>query len=300
MQTATGIKDTYQMYFIDKLLNSYGCQRGNNKKVAPNAAIETLPARTTSGVWRIKNTPVEILHVVLLGFVLYLWQDVIKNQLKDKADKKQLLTAWLSSVCVEGLGLDALLSDMLVHYYGSLTGGDFHKVVQVAPFLLHGLGSEECYAIWITLSIEASSPDLAAQNLESREVSFMLEIQNFLLHATNWSICWFNKPKFHILVHILGHIHHMGPAMLFATETFESYNAVIHEKSVHSNQQSSSRDIALAFAQGSQIRHMLSGRRFLVEVSAEDEESHQDLEDFALPHSQRSTRIQWYLKKEMF
>ncbi|KAK1226230.1 hypothetical protein PQX77_010812 [Marasmius sp. AFHP31] len=307
MRTATGIKDTYQMYFVDKLLNSHGRRRGINKRRALDAAIETLPARTTSGVWRIKSlnphtdTPVEILHVVLLGFVKYLWRDVIKNQLKDKLDKKQLLTARLSSVWVEGLGLDALLSDTLVHYYGSLTGGDFRKVVQVAPFVLHGLVSEECYATWVALSKLVPliwQPEIS--DLEKYLSSVTLEIQNFLLHAAHWSIRWFNKPKFHILIHIPEHIRRMGPAMLFATETFESYNAVIREKSVHSNRQSPSRDIALAFAQGSRIRHMLSGGRFLVKVSAEDEESRQDLEDFTLPQSQRSTRVQRYFKKEMF
>ena len=51
--------------------------------------------------------------------------------------------------------------------------------------------------------------------------------------------------------------------MLFATEAFESFNAVIRAKSVHSNRQAPSRDIALAFAQGNRIRHLLSGGYFL-------------------------------------
>jgi hypothetical protein len=51
--------------------------------------------------------------------------------------------------------------------------------------------------------------------------------------------------------------------MLFATEAFESFNAVIRAKSVHSNRQAPSRDIAMAFAQGNRIRHLLSGGYFL-------------------------------------
>ena len=51
--------------------------------------------------------------------------------------------------------------------------------------------------------------------------------------------------------------------MLFATEAFESFNAVIRAKSVHSNRQAPSRDIAMAFAQGNRIRHLLSGGCFL-------------------------------------
>ena len=58
------------------------------------------------------------------------------------------------------------------------------------------------------------------------------------------------------------HIRRFGPAILFATEAFESFNAVIRAKSVHSNRQAPSRDIALAFAQGNRIRHLLSGGLF--------------------------------------
>lgn len=59
------------------------------------------------------------------------------------------------------------------------------------------------------------------------------------------------------------HIRKLGPASLFATEAFESFNAVIRAKSVHSNRQAPLRDIARAFAQGNRIRHLLSGGCFM-------------------------------------
>ncbi|KAF6742725.1 hypothetical protein DFP72DRAFT_829964, partial [Ephemerocybe angulata] len=58
-----------------------------------------------------------------------------------------------------------------------------------------------------------------------------------------WTSAWFNN-KFHIIIHLPDHIVHFGPAILFATEAFESFNAVIRAKSVHSNRQAPSRDIA--------------------------------------------------------
>jgi len=85
------------------------------------------------------------------------------------------------------------------------------------------------------------------------------EISDFLLRTARWTTGWFNKPKFHIILHLVEHIRRFGPAILFATEAFESFNAVIRAKSVHSNRQAPSRDIALAFAQGNRIRHLLSG-----------------------------------------
>lgn len=49
--------------------------------------------------------------------------------------------------------------------------------------------------------------------------------------------------------------------MLFATEAFESFNAVIRAKSVHSNRLAPSRDIAIMFAHNNRVRHLLSGGR---------------------------------------
>ncbi|KAK1236064.1 hypothetical protein PQX77_000704 [Marasmius sp. AFHP31] len=160
MRTESGVKDTYQMFFIERLVNSYKNRRGDNRQRALNTAVTELPVHMTSPVWRIRgldphsDTPVEILHVVLLGFVKYLWRDVIKNQIKQKDPKKKELAARLSSVGLQGLGLDSekLPGDTCVNYYGSLNGGDFRKLVQVAPFVLHGLVSDECYATWISLS----------------------------------------------------------------------------------------------------------------------------------------------------
>lgn len=60
----------------------------------------------------------------------------------------------------------------------------------------------------------------------------------------------------------MDHIHRFGPAILFATEAFESFNAIIRVKSVHSNCHAPSRDIGQAFAQGNRIRHLLSGGLF--------------------------------------
>ncbi|KIY43178.1 hypothetical protein FISHEDRAFT_22939, partial [Fistulina hepatica ATCC 64428] len=83
-------------------------------------------------------------------------------------------------------------------------------------------------------------------------------INHFLLTTAAWSCRWFLKPKFHIITHLPDHVLRFGPLMLFATEAFESFNAVIHGKSVHSNQQAPSHDIAHVFAQCNCVRHILS------------------------------------------
>ena len=73
---------------------------------------------------------------------------------------------------------------------------------------------------------------------------------------------WLNKPKFHILLHLVTHVCRFGLAILFATEVFKSYNAIIRDLSIHSNRLAPSRDIGKAFAQTTRIRHFLSGGLF--------------------------------------
>ncbi|PBK63272.1 hypothetical protein ARMSODRAFT_1024021 [Armillaria solidipes] len=254
MWTESGVKDTYQLHFLQHLQNSFKKKRGAmNRQKALDEEIAALPENTSSPVWRIKgldphrNTPMEILHVILLGFVKYFWQDLIHNQLKGKEDKKALLETRLSSLDVSGLGISPLAGHTLVTYAGSLTGRDFRAIAQVAPYVIYDLVSEECCDAWISLS--KMIPLIWQPQIDN--------LDSFLATLTN-------EPKFHILVHLPEHVRRFGPAMLFVTEAFESLNAIIRAKSVHSNRHAPSRDIGHAFAQGNQVRHLLSGGLFLL------------------------------------
>lgn len=176
MRTASGIKDTFQLVFLEKLFDSYKSKRGRPaRQAALNAAREKLPKNTISPVWRIEgeflpfyfrltcfdfrpgldphqDTPVEILHVVLLGFVKYLWRDLVQNQLKNNDTEKDLLKTRLNSFDVSGLGISPLAGHTLVQYSGSLIGRDFRAIAQVAPFVVYDLVSKDCLATWVALS----------------------------------------------------------------------------------------------------------------------------------------------------
>lgn len=56
MRTETGMKDTYQLHFLDKIFSSYSKKRGTAAKQASlDAELEKLPMNTISPVWRIKG-----------------------------------------------------------------------------------------------------------------------------------------------------------------------------------------------------------------------------------------------------
>ena len=67
------------------------------------------------------------------------------------------------------------------------------------------------------------------------------------------------KHKFHIFLHLPSHIRRFGPALLFSTERYESFNHIFRLCSIHSNRQAPSRDIATAFAHQARCRHIVTG-----------------------------------------
>ena len=99
-----------------------------------------------------QDKPIEVLHVILLGFIKYFWCDLIRKELGDNDDKKQLLIQCLSSLDVSGLNISPLNGKTLVQYAGSLTGRDSRHITQAAPFVIYNLVTPECYNAWISLS----------------------------------------------------------------------------------------------------------------------------------------------------
>ncbi|KAF9551916.1 hypothetical protein CPC08DRAFT_745018 [Agrocybe pediades] len=155
------------------------------------------------------DTPVEVLHVVLLGFVKYFWRDLVQSELITR----------LNSLDVAGLGVPPLTGVTLVNYAGSLTGRDFRVIAQVAPHVIQDLVPAVVYDAWVALSTLVPliwQPVIA--NLSQHLVTLEKEIHNFLIRTARWSTAWFNKAKFHVILHLPDHVRCFGPAILFATE----------------------------------------------------------------------------------
>lgn len=60
-----------------------------------------------------------------------------------------------------------------------------------------------------------------------------------------------------------------GPAALYSTEAFESYNYVIRLRSINSNKHAPSLDIARSFSHLHAVRHLVSGGYIDVDLSGE-------------------------------
>ncbi|KAK7684300.1 hypothetical protein QCA50_012624 [Cerrena zonata] len=203
------------------------------------------------------DTPVEILHVILLGFVKYFWRDAVSRQ---GAEGRKILKARLSSLPVHELNISPIDGHTLVQYAKSLTGRDFRIIVQVAPAVLYDLIPAESYEAWLALCRLCPlifQPEISDRHLYLDKLE--RSIEDFLLATAIWNPQWFNKPKFHIILHILQHVRRFGPAILFATEGFESYNFIIRLRSILSNRHAPSVDIANAMSFMHAVRHLVSG-----------------------------------------
>ncbi|OSX63035.1 hypothetical protein POSPLADRAFT_1033630 [Postia placenta MAD-698-R-SB12] len=157
MKTETGMKDTFQDHFVNRIA-AFSCKlhgsHGEKQAIIDEMITSEFPANTSSPIFHIHDldvnhdTPVEILHVVLLGFIKYFWCDAIACIPRDHKD---LLKTWLSSLDVSGLGLPSLAGETLVTYVGSLTGRNFQTISQVASFVLYNMVSAECFDAWLML-----------------------------------------------------------------------------------------------------------------------------------------------------
>ncbi|KAJ3542935.1 hypothetical protein NM688_g5919 [Phlebia brevispora] len=184
--TATGVKDKYMGSIIDTLAPKIAALKGANRRSG-------LPETTGIEIDPNQDTPVEILHVVLLGFVKYFWRDAVSRQ---NATGKKTLKTRLSSLDVSDLGLDPLNGHTLVQYAKSLTGRDFRMVVQVAPAVLYDLVPKPAYRAWLAL---CRLCPLVFQNEIPDRSEYMTALANaiddFLLTTALWNVQWFNKPR---------------------------------------------------------------------------------------------------------
>ncbi|KAE9398389.1 hypothetical protein BT96DRAFT_957615 [Gymnopus androsaceus JB14] len=265
MMTQFGVKDTFLDHFRDKVLSFIsklprGTACEDKQRETDKYVKEELPDDVYSFDPH-RDTPIEILHVILLGFVKYYWCDAM-TQLSD--EQKNVLTHRLSSLDVSALGLSPLAGETLVKYARSLTGRDFRVIAQVAPFVLYDLFPKHIYDAWLALS--ALVPLVwqpAIEDLKSYLPKLELAIDRFLHSAAAWTPRWFNKPKFHILKHLPMHVPRFGPSILYTTEGFESFNAAPFAR--HCS----------GFARCNRNCHLLSKGFFLrPDILAEDETFH--------------------------
>ncbi|KAG8795703.1 hypothetical protein FRC12_010940 [Ceratobasidium sp. 428] len=272
----TGVKDSMAQSTIDRLLDLGKLLRKSKKGVPRRSPLEIdsilrkeldsvrgghyiNPLLSMPGVDIHRDTPTEILHTVLLGVVKYYWGQSVF--VLDKAKKILVLECRLASANTAGLNLPKLSASYMCQYRGSLIGKHFKAIVQLMPFLCYDILPAGILTAWLLLGrltsllwyIEIRDTPLYLQELQS-------VIDDFLLATAEGSpSIIILKPKFHFLIHLPSYIKRFGPALLFSTERFESFNGVFRAASTFSNRHAPSRDIGKRFADLDRVKHISSG-----------------------------------------
>ncbi|CAB4010556.1 Hypothetical predicted protein [Paramuricea clavata] len=204
----------------------------------------------------IKQTPVEILHTILLGPVKYLVKKTFNNL--SPADKKKVKSK------IEAFDFSAFsrrLPSSFVKNHGSCVGRDFKLWAQISVFVLEGLISDEELQVWIYLSETFAMAYGSEVDIDDNDNTTNL-IQEMMECLSEVHPELLQKQKFHMLLHIQDDMMKFGPPAGFNTERFEAFNSVIRTLNVYSNRHASSKDIGERLLKHHILKFVTNGGRW--------------------------------------
>ncbi|KAF8879345.1 hypothetical protein CPB85DRAFT_1497712 [Mucidula mucida] len=271
-QSATGIKDAYAQHWIQDLISRFHATKSDPKNTKTPEEIKAdliqwvMDNRdkiysgflTTDGFDPTKDTPIKILHTILLGIIKYIWHN---THTSFSATQKLTYSHRLQATETDGLSIHAIRANYIMQYAGSLIGTQFKILAQTNIFHVRGIVSEEQFSIWRAvgeLSALLWFPEI--RNLQEYLADIKVAVANVLnTFAKLDPSKMITKIKLHLLAHIPDDITSFGPLVGVATEIYECFNAVFRYCSILSNHLAPSRDIALQLADQEGLKHQLIG-----------------------------------------
>ncbi|SCV68799.1 BQ2448_920 [Microbotryum intermedium] len=184
--------------------------------------------------------PPDLLHILLLGVVKYLWVSTTK---KLTPDEKQELVGWFASQSSRGLG-EQIKGDFYVRASASCVGKDFRVIAQVFSLIAYFLQqrmwiSQSLAECWMTLG------KLARHAMRS-------DTEDLDEYAI----------KYHYLLHLEEAIPRFGLPNMFDSSGAESANKTVRDYCMHSNRDSPTRDIAREDSQAHRMVFISTGGRW--------------------------------------
>ncbi|KAJ7691617.1 hypothetical protein B0H17DRAFT_1159782 [Mycena rosella] len=271
LQTTTGVKDKFAQYWINILLEKARQMKADNlgREVDSIAAelqtwLEEKPGDKVNPLLDIagldpnRDTPVELLHTILLGIIKYVWH-LLHTEWTEA--QQNLFTIRLQSTDIDSLTTPPIRAAYMMQYKNGLIGKHFKTLMQTMVFHMHGLVSPEVFTLVKAVSALGSV-------LWVHEIDDMKEYTEHLTTLIGNVLDALGdqdpakillKIKLHLLRHIVEDTVRFGPAIRNSTEVFEGFNAIFRLCSVLSNHQAPSRDIAYKFASMDRLKHILSG-----------------------------------------
>ncbi|KAJ6631043.1 hypothetical protein B0H10DRAFT_2321221 [Mycena sp. CBHHK59/15] len=211
------------MYGVEAPISKLQTATGVKDKVNPLLDIAGLDPN--------RDTPVELLHTILLGIIKYVWHLLHTGWTEAE---RNLFVIRLQSTDIDGLTIPAIRAAYMMQYKNGLIGKHFKTLMQTMVFHMHGLVSPEVFTLVKAVSALGS-------------LLWVHEIDNMAEYTE------------HLTILIGNDVVRFGPAIRNSTEVFECFNAIFRLCSILSNHQAPSRDIAYKFGSMDRLKHILSG-----------------------------------------
>ncbi|KIO08465.1 hypothetical protein M404DRAFT_134486, partial [Pisolithus tinctorius Marx 270] len=242
------------------------------------------PLLGMAGVNIHQDTPTEILHTILLGVVKYYWGQTV--YILDKAHLLDTFQTRLESINKDGLNSPTLHANYIVRFKGGLIGKHFKSLAQVMPFLIYDLVPRTVLEGWTVIGeLVVLLWHTEINNIEDYLANLSRTIEDFLsISAQCAPSILLTKAKFHFLLHLPMFIRRFGPAILFSTERFESFNHVFRLASIYSNRQAPSRDTCQVFAEQDSVKHIVSGGFWLDRKTGAVRKAGKDISAYMASH----------------
>ncbi|KAL0076457.1 hypothetical protein F4703DRAFT_1743267, partial [Phycomyces blakesleeanus] len=163
-----------------------------------------------------KDTPIEILHAILLGIAKYLINRLVKITLKKHADKLEKLSKSLKE-CEQTTGLSCRFTQLLRHCE-SFLGRDYKVLLQTLPAIfLRDFSDDEVESHFeeYLARVDYVVNDLIRE-LHTFDTWVATKEKELTQKDDYTPFC--NKPKVHFLNHLTDNIRRFGPALNYETE----------------------------------------------------------------------------------
>ncbi|KAJ6607200.1 hypothetical protein B0H10DRAFT_1956459 [Mycena sp. CBHHK59/15] len=272
LQRATGTKDKIAQYWIELLVRKFQELKAEGpRRTVDQIASEVLkwfseqpgdkmnPLLDIAGLDPSQDTPLELLHTILLGVIKYVWHHMNTEQWSDT--DRHLLAIRLQSTDISGLTVPPIRAAYMMQYKNNLIGKHFKTVMQTLLFHIHEISTPEQFQL-VKAAGELGARLWVPEIDDMREYLAQVEITvaNLLdaFHAVD-PLRILTKIKLHLLAHIMDDVRRFGPLIRSSTEIYEAFNGVFRLCSVYSNHLAPSRDISRKFASMDRVKHLLSG-----------------------------------------
>ncbi|KDQ14913.1 hypothetical protein BOTBODRAFT_145446 [Botryobasidium botryosum FD-172 SS1] len=180
------------------------------------------------------DTPLDLLHLFLLGFAKYYWGICLPSRKTEAnltiAEREAIALAeiMLASLDPTGCSDSPLSASYIIQYRGSLVGRHFQFIIQLAVFFLERIIDSSQMKVWAALGpLAALAYSPMIDNMEDYTARLRVLIDNFIIAAAQHNPTWLlYKGKFHLLPHLPDLVKRFSVLSILNVSRYEKFHGV--------------------------------------------------------------------------